>query len=117
MLASPWQRLCEKKVGLHTTQIKPHIPWQNSAEQGVGVLKRGGARLVRNTDAPPVLWEWELDYEAEVKSCTVSTIPRIWEIILHEHMTGETSYITKLVQLRWYGLVYYWSHNSFPDSK
>ena len=62
---------------------------------------------MRNTDAPLVLRDWELDYEAKVKSCTVSPIPLIQVITPHEHMMGETSDITELVQFCWYGLVYY----------
>ena len=73
--APHWRQVCEKQAGLRTTQIGPHSPWQNSVGQGLGILKRGGARLMCNTDAPPVLWEWDLDYEAEVKSCTVIPIP------------------------------------------
>ena len=45
------------------TQIEPHIPWYNSDKKGVGILKRGGERLMRNMDTPSVLWEWALDYE------------------------------------------------------
>ena len=65
MSAPNWRRVWEKQAGLQTTQIEPHSLWQNSAEQGVRTIKRGGARLMRNTDAPAVLWEWVLDYEAE----------------------------------------------------
>ena len=60
---------------------------------------------MRNANAPPVLWEWALNFEAEVKSCTVSPIPRIQGRTPHEHMTGETPDITELVQFCWYGLV------------
>ena len=47
-----------------------------------------------NTDAPPVLWEWVLDYEVKVKSCTVSPIPLLQGRTLHEHMKGDTPDIT-----------------------
>ena len=89
-LAPHWRRVCKNQEGLHTTQIEPHSPWQNSSEKGLGMLKRGGARLMRNTNTPPVLWEWYLDYEAEVKSFTVIPIPRLHGRTMHEHMTGET---------------------------
>ena len=72
---------------------------------------------MRNTDAPAVLWEWVLDYEAEVKSFTVIPIPRLQGRTPHEHMTGEMPDITELVQFCWYGLVYYWSQHSFPDDR
>ena len=70
-----------------------------------------------NTDAQPVLWEWDLYYEAKVNSCTVIPTHRLQERTPHEHMTGETPDITELVQFCWYCLVYYWSQHSFPDGK
>ena len=57
------RRVCEKHAGIHTTQIEPHSPWKNSDKQGVGMIKRNGAHLLRKTDAPPVLLEWVLYYE------------------------------------------------------
>ena len=77
MSASHWKQICGNQVSLHTTKIEPHSPCHNSTKQGLGMLKRSGARLIHNTDAPPVLWEWYLDYEDEVKSCTVIHIPRL----------------------------------------
>ena len=115
--APHWKKVWEKQAGLHTIHIKPHSPWKNYAKQGVGILKRGVARLIRNTDAPPVLWEWDLDHEAKVKICTVSPIPWLQGRTLHEHITGDTTEITELVQIRWYGLVYYWIQHSFPYGK
>ena len=56
MSAPYWRQVCEKQAGIHTTKIKPHSPFQNSAKQVVGILNRVGVRLMRNADAPPVLW-------------------------------------------------------------
>ena len=98
-------------------QIKPHSPWHNSAKQGVGIIKSSGARLMRNTDNMPVLWEWELECEDMVKSFTVRPIPRLQGRTPHEHIMGEKAEITELVHLFWYGLVHYWSQHSFPDVK
>ena len=53
--APHWQRVYEKQANIHTTQIKPHSPQNNYAEQGVGIINRNGARLMLNTDDPPVL--------------------------------------------------------------
>ena len=83
----------------------------------MGILKRGGMRLMRNTEAPSVLWEWDFDYEDEGNSCTVIPIPRLKGGALYEHMTLETPDITKLVQFHWYGLVSYWSQHSFHGGK
>ena len=63
--APHWWQVLKKQEGLHTTHIESHSMWKNSTKQGVGILKRVGAHLMRNTDATPVLWEWVLDYEAE----------------------------------------------------
>ena len=53
----------------------------------VGILKRGGALLMRNTNNPPFLREWDLYYEAEANSFTVVPIPRLQGRTPHEHMT------------------------------
>ena len=34
-----------------------------------------------------------------------------------EHLTGETPNITELCQFHWYGLVYFWNENNFPDNR
>ena len=87
-LAPHLRQVFDNQEGLHTNQIKPNSQWQNSADQGVGILKRGGARLMRNTGTPSVLWEWDLDYESEVKSFTVRLIPQLQGRTPHENITG-----------------------------
>ena len=72
---------------------------------------------MRNTGTPSVLWEWDLDYESEVKSFTVRLIPQLQGRTPHENITGQMPDITELFQFCWYGVAYYWSWHSFPDGK
>ena len=62
--APHWRQVCENQTDLHTTHVEPNSPWQNSAKKWVGMLNCGGARLMHNRDAPPVLWEGGLYYES-----------------------------------------------------
>ena len=109
--------VCKNQARLHTTDIDTLILWKNSDEQGVRIIKRCGARLIRNIDDPTVVWEWTLDYEAKFNTFTVSPISWLHGRTPHEHMMGEKPDITELFQFSWYGLVYYWSQHSFPDGK
>ena len=62
---------------------------------------------MHNMDAPPFLWDWYLDYEAEVNSCTLIPIPKLPGKTPHEHITVEMPDITELVQflLVWFSIL------------
>ena len=111
-----WQHVCEKHAGIHMTTTEPHSPWQNLAEMGIKHLKTHVHRMMRKRNAPASLWEWATCYFALIKSNMASSIPWLKGRTPHKYLTGETPNITKLCQFHWYGLVYYWGENNFPDN-
>ena len=62
------------------------------------MLKREVSQLIKNTNAPPGLLEWDLKFEADIKLCTASPIHRPQGRILHKYMTDYTLDITDLVK-------------------
>ena len=66
-------KIAEKQYGMRTNQIEPLSFWQNVVEQGIVILTQGGSQLISNTNNPWVLWDWALNFEANIKSCTTSS--------------------------------------------
>ena len=58
-----------------------------------------------------------MNFEDKIKSCTAYPTPQLKGRTPHEYTTGETPDTMGLVQLQWYGIVYYWHELQFIQNK
>ena len=102
---------------IRMTATEMYSPWQNIAEMGIKYMKLHVHWMMRKRNAPATLWEWASLHFADVKNCTASTIPQLKGRTPLEHLTGKMPNFTELCQFHWYGLVYFWNENNFPDNR
>ena len=92
-----------KEVDYLLKQIKPHLPWINTTEPGIRKLKRGSSRKMIKSQSPKKLWDYCLQLEARIHSCTVNDIylcdNECPEIIMNESHAG----ISDIYDFSWCG--------------
>ncbi len=77
------------------TLAEPYSPWQVRAEIAIRELKRGVRRMMENSKAPKMLWDFCASYVADLRSMTVTDLYSLqgrtpWEIV-----TGNTPDISE----------------------
>ena len=98
-----FQSICRHNR-IKTSTTEPHSPWQNRCENIIGVItKKAKGRRVRRR-VPSALWDFDLVWECEIYSRTVTKHGRTGLEVL----TGDTTDISEWIEFEFYDLVYFW---------
>ena len=87
--------------------IEAYTPNLNAAEGMIRELKRHYRRVMLETGAPEVLWDYCLEWCALVRSHTAHNIRVLDGQTPATRMTGDTSDISMLAEFGWYDWVWY----------
>ena len=101
-----WKRICQKHA-IHRTWNEPYSPWQNLAEKAGGIIKSRCRDMMRRTNTPIVLWDYCVEYNAELRTLTASNNVNLSGRTPHEAVMGYTPDISELVEFEWYQWVWY----------
>ena len=101
---SDFKKKCRKaQCPIHP--IEAYTPNANIAEGVIRELKRHYRRVMLETAAPEVLWDYCLEWCALVRSHTALNIPKLNGRTPATMMTGDTSDISFLAEFGWYDWV------------
>ena len=101
-----WKTLCQRHK-IHRTYTEPHSPWQNIAERAGGVIKAKTRDMMRRTNTPLVLWDYCVEYNAEIRCMTATNIFDLNGRTPFETVLGYTPDISELVEFSWFQWVWY----------
>ena len=87
--------------------IEAYTPNANLAEAVIRELKRHYRRVMLETGAPEVLWDYFLEWCALIRSHTALNIHELGGQTPATKMTGDTSNISFLAEFGWYDWVWY----------
>ena len=66
-----WKKICQK-YSIYRTWNEPYSPWQNLAEKAGGIIKARSRDMMRRTNTPIVLWDYCIEYNADLRTMTAS---------------------------------------------
>ena len=87
--------------------VEAYTPNKNLAEAAIRELKRHYRRVMLETQAPEVLWDYCLEWCAMIRSHTALNIHELDGKTPATRMTGDTSDISFLAEFGWYDWVWY----------
>ena len=96
-----WKKTCQKHA-IYRTWDEPYSPWQNLAEKAGGIIKAHCRDMMRRTNTPVVLWDYCVEYNAELRSMTASNNVNLSGRMPFELVMGYTPDISELVEFDWY---------------
>jgi hypothetical protein len=91
-----------KEADCHPRVTEPYSPWQQATEGCICELKRGSSRKMIKTGSPNCLWDYCLELEAYVCSCTSNDIYMTAGQVPETIMTGNTANISHIAEFGWY---------------
>ncbi|GFH55424.1 hypothetical protein CTEN210_11900 [Chaetoceros tenuissimus] len=94
--------LCKWRTS--SRSIEPYSPWQNLAENVIGILKSKWKRRMVRRNVPAKVWDFGLVWEAEIYTRTAKPGGRTGI----EAVTGETQDISEWLNFEFYDLCWYW---------
>ena len=109
-----WDKLCQRHK-IYRTFTEPHTPWQNIAERSGGIIKAKTKDIMRRTNTPIVLWDYCVEYVAELRCMTATTIFDLNGRTPFETVLGFTPDISELVEFKWFDWV--WYHDPVDSDK
>ena len=92
-----WNTLCQRHK-IHRTFTEPQSPWQNIAERAGGVIKSKVRDMMRRINTPLILWDYCVEYVAEVKCMTATDLFDLNGRTPFEAVLGYTPDISELVE-------------------
>jgi hypothetical protein len=108
----------KEQTGAHTDFMKtvrwlkmrwrntePYSPWQNKAENSIGLLKKRWKPTIAPKNVHRRVWDYALVYDAEVLSRTTRTEG---DCTGYEKIIGETPDISEWIDFGFYDHVWYW---------
>ena len=101
-----WKKICQKH-SIYRTWNEPYSPWQNLAEKAGGIIKARSRDMMRRTNTPVVLWDYCIEYNADLRTMTASNNIELSGRTPHEKVMGYTPDISELVEFEWYQWVWY----------
>ncbi|GFH48949.1 hypothetical protein CTEN210_05425 [Chaetoceros tenuissimus] len=93
-----------RKWRTSSRSIEPYSPWQNLAENVIGILKSKWKRRMVRRNVPAKVWDFGLVWEAEIYTRTAKPGGRTGI----EAVTGETPDISEWLDFEFYDLCWYW---------
>ena len=109
-----WDKLCQR-YKIHRTFTEPHSPWQNIAERAGGIIKARTKDMMRRTNTPVILWDYCVEYMAELRSMTATGIFDLNGRTPFEAVLGFTPDISELTEFSWFHWV--WFHDPVNPDK
>jgi len=109
-----WDKLCQRHK-IYRTFTEPHSPWQNIAERAGGIIKSRTRDMMRRTNTPITLWDYCLEYVAELRCMTATGIFDLNGRTPFETVLGFTPDISELTEFSWFDWV--WFHDPVNPDK
>ena len=101
-----WRKTCQKHA-IYRTWNEPYSPWQNLAKKAGGIIKARCRDMMRHTNTPVVLWDYCVEYNAELRTMTASNNIHLSGRTPHDLVMGYTPDISELVEFDWYQWVWF----------
>jgi hypothetical protein len=95
--------VCWLKMRIRNTE--PYSPWQNRAENSIGLLKKRWKQTIARKNVHRRVWDYALVYDSEILSRTTR---REGDRTGYEKITGETPDISEWLDFGFYDHVWYW---------
>ena len=107
-----------KDLGIRQTTTEPYSPWQNRAESTIWELKKCVPRTIARTRGHKRLWDYCMQWHAEIRSLTALPNYRLDGRVPHEIVTGNTPNITEYIEFDWEQYVWYYDiGDGIPEEK
>ena len=110
--STPFSRLCHH-YRIAQRHTEPYSPWQNKAERGIGHVKRRWKRRMIRRRVPKQLWDYGVQYEAEILSRIASGKDGRTGI---ERFTGDTADISEWADFSFYDICWFWNHPAHDEN-
>ena len=91
-----------KQIKVHITE--PYSPWQNKAENAIGIIKSKHNNRMIKRSVPKVFWDFGLVWESEIYSRTTGKDG----IVPLERLTGDTIDISDWIDFEFWDSCWYW---------
>ena len=107
-----------RDTSVQVQQLKYNTPWANRSEGAVQEKKGAKRREMMKLACPAKLWDYCAELQAKIRCHTAHNIPTLNGQVPETVVTGNTAYISELVEFGWYQWVYYRdATTSFPLPK
>ena len=116
MTRGEWKKYCDL-LAIKMTHVEPYSPFQNKAELGINELKHDLKWRMTLTETPRRLWDYCLEYCADVNNILPHPFPVLQGRTSLELMMGHTPDISEYSEFGWYDPIYYFDSNAFPDGQ
>jgi len=100
------RKLCEE-ANCTIRQLEKGTRWANPAEGAVNHFKLGVKKLIKESDAPLVLWDYCLERLCKIFNHTALNLFQLNSINPHIMMTGQPADISAICEFAWYEWVYF----------
>ena len=114
------KELCEgkmldkmRKYEIYHTMSEPYSPWQNLAENAIGVIKSKVRRIMRETNTPFRLIDYVFAYACEIRNFVPSQIVGVNGRTPYEIVHNETPDVSEYVSFGWFDFVWFWNPVDF----
>ena len=97
------------KIRHHTTE--PYSPWQNAAENIIGIIKSKHHQRMIRRNVPFDLWDYGMVWEAQIYSRTANKDGKVGL----ERLTGDSIDISDWIDFEFYDIVWYWDSQSADE--
>ena len=111
-----WMELI-RDCNVTQTTTEPNSPWQNRAETEIKELKKEVSRTMNRTNAPKCLWDFCMEYRADIRCRVAHPRFQLKGRTPYEHVTGDTPDISEWIEHSWYDLILYKDANEHFPSK
>ena len=102
-----------RKYEIFHTMSEPYSPWQNRAENAIGILKSKVRRIMRESNTPIRLIEFAMIYVSSIRNFVPSHIVGTRSRTPHELVHNETPDISEYATFNWFEFVWYWNPQDF----
>ena len=95
-----------KRCHIDSRNIEPYSPWQNQAENTIGIIKAKARRRRIRRRVPKRCWDFGIVWEAEIYCRTAGKDGRT----AMERITGDTPDISEWLEFEFYDLCWFWDN-------
>ncbi len=99
------------KIQWHITE--PYSPWQNQAENTIGIIKSKYHHRMTRRKVPKAFWDFGIIWEAEIYSRTAGKDGRT----PIERITGDTIDISEWIDFEFWDICWYWNPAGGDEKK
>lgn len=109
-----WSSTC-KRYAITMTSTEPHSPWQNRAENRIGIMKRLVTRLLANCQVPTAFWDYAWQH-SEKQLEMIPTAASGYEVSPYAKLKGESPDRSAFI-CEFYAKIMMLVESSFPDPR